>query len=88
MNSTNNAGNMPLPQSNPVDAEILPPTFPLASIGHMINEVEVKMFSSALDRIASTSREALAEIDTITFRTRYRVEIVPDETEMNIKLKK
>ena len=36
MNSTNNAGNMPLPQSNPVDAEILPSTFPLASIGHMI----------------------------------------------------
>ncbi len=88
MNSTNNAGNMPLPQSNPVDAEILPSTFPLASIGYMINEVEVKMFSTALDRIASTSREGLAEIDTITFRTRYRVEIVPDETEMNIKLKK
>lgn len=88
MNSPANAENMAFPQNEAIDVEILSPEFSSSGIVTTVRETTANMLSSALDNIVSTSPQKLERIETITFKARYRFEVIPEEMEMAITLKK
>ena len=88
MNSLANTGNMTFQKNESIDVEILSPEFSSSGIVTTVRETTANMLSSALDNIVSTSPQKLERIETITFKARYRFEVIPEEMEMAITLKK
>ena len=87
MSTINKGGAIPSLEGKTVDVEILPPEFSTTDIGAQISDTVEKVLLSALKNIAATSREKLDRVSTISIRTRYRFEVVPEDSEISISLK-
>lgn len=87
MSTINKGGAISSLERKVADVEILSPEFSPTGIGDQISDTIEKMLLSALNNIATTSREKLDRVSTISIRTRYRFEVVPEDTEISISLK-
>ena len=76
MSTINKGGATPSLEGKVADVEILSPEFSPTGIGDKISDTIEKMLLSALNNIATTSREKLDRVSTISIRTRYRFEAV------------
>ena len=87
MSKTNNHDNMPGLAHKAIEVEILSPKLAADNFGVQIGEEIEKMLHSAVNRIADTSREKFDRISTISIKTKYRLEVIPEDTEIAISLK-
>lgn len=87
MSTINETGTIPSLEGKTVDVEILPPEFSTTGFGAPISDTVEKVLLSALKNIAATSREKLDRVSTISIRTRYRFEVVPEDSKISISLK-
>ena len=87
MSKTNNHDIMPGLAPKAIEVEILSPKLAADNFGVQIGEEIKKMLHSAVNSIADTSREKLDRISTISIKTKYRLEVIPEDTEIAISLK-
>lgn len=87
MSKTNNHDIMPGLAHKAIEVEILSPKLAADNFGVQIGEEIEKMLHSAVNRIADTSREKLDRISTISIKTKYRFEVIPEDAEIAISLK-
>ena len=87
MSKTNNHDIMPGLAHKAIEVEILSPKLAADNFGVQIGEEIKKMLHSAVNSIADTSREKLDRISTISIKTKYRFEVIPEDTEIAISLK-
>ena len=87
MSKTNNHDIMPGLAHKAIEVEILSPKLAADNFGVQIGEEIKKMLHSAVNSIADTSREKLDRISTISIKTKYRLEVIPEDTEIAISLK-
>ncbi|MCH5146154.1 hypothetical protein JMF94_13805 [Desulfovibrio sp. UIB00] len=87
MSTINETGTIPSLEGKTVDVEILPLEFSTTGFGAPISDTVEKVLLSALKNIAATSREKLDRVSTISIKTRYRFEVVPEDSEISISLK-
>lgn len=83
MNTINNDLTVPSPEGEAVEVEVLSPT----RVSDQISDSVEKMLLSVLSNIATTSPENLDRISTISIKTGYRIEVVPEDMEIAISLK-
>ena len=87
MSKTNKDDIMPSLVDKTIEVEILSPKISTNNFGVQIGEEIKKMLHSAVNSIADTSREKLDRISTISIKTKYRLEVIPEDTEIAISLK-
>ena len=87
MSKNNNDDIMPSLARKAIEVEILSPKLAADNFGVQIGEEIKKMLHSAVNSIADTSREKLDRISTISIKTKYRFEVIPEDTEIAISLK-
>ena len=87
MSKTNNHDIMPGLAHKAIEVEILSPKISTNNFGVQIGEEIKKMLHSAVNSIEDTSREKLDRISTISIKTKYRFEVIPEDTEIAISLK-
>ena len=87
MSKTNNHDIMPGLAHKAIEVEILSPKLAADNCGVQIGEEIKKMLHSAVNSIADTSREKLDRISTISIKTKYRLEVIPEDAEIAISLK-
>ena len=87
MSKTNNHDIMPGLAHKAIEVEILSTKLAADNFGVQIGEEIKKMLHSAVNSIADTSREKLDRISTISIKTKYRLEVIPEDTEIAISLK-
>ena len=87
MSKTNNHDIMPGLAHKAIEVEILSPKLAADNFGVQIGEEIKKMLHSAVNRIADTSREKFDRISTISIKTKYRFEVIPEDAEIAISLK-
>ena len=87
MSKTNKDDIMPSLVDKTIEVEILSPKICTNNFGVQIGEEIKKMLHSAVNSIADTSREKLDRISTISIKTKYRFEVIPEDTEIAISLK-
>ena len=87
MSKANNHDIMPGLAHKAIEVEILSPKLAADNFGVQIGEEIEKMLHSAVNRIADTSREKLDRISTISIKTKYRLEVIPEDAEITISLK-
>ena len=87
MSKTNNHDIMPGLAHKAIEVEILSPKLAADNFGVQIGEEIEKMLHSAVNSIADTSREKLDRISTISIKTKYRLEVIPEDAEITISLK-
>ena len=87
MTTINSDATLSSAQDKTVEVEVLSPDLSPMAVGDQISDTIEKMLLSALNNIATTSREKLDRVSTISIRTRYRFEVVPEDTEISISLK-
>ena len=87
MSKTNNHDIMPGLAHKAIEVEILSPKLAADNFGVQIGEEIKKMLHSAVNSIADTSREKLDRVSTISIKTKYRLEVIPEDTEIAISLK-
>ena len=87
MSKTNKDDIMPSLVDKTIEVEILSPKISTNNFGVQIGEEIKKMLHSAVNRIADTSREKFDRISTISIKTKYRLEVIPEDTEIAISLK-
>ena len=87
MSKTNKDDIMPSLVDKTIEVEILSPKISTNNFGVQIGEEIKKMLHSAVNSIADTSREKLDRISTISIKTKYRFEVIPEDTETAISLK-
>ena len=86
MNTINNYATMPTQAGKAVEVEILSSEFSPTVVGDQINETLKKTVLSAVNSISDTSREKLDRINSISVKTKFRIEIVPEDMEIAITL--
>ncbi len=87
MSKTNKDDIMPSLVDKTIEVEILSPKISTNNFGVQIGEEIKKMLHSAVNSIEDTSREKLDRISTISIKTKYRLEVIPEDTEIAISLK-
>ena len=87
MSKTNNHDIMPGLAHKAIEVEILSPKLAADNFGVQIGEEIKKMLHSAVNSIADTSREKFDRISTISIKTKYRFEVIPEDAEIAISLK-
>ena len=87
MSKNNNDDIMPSLARKAIEVEILSPKLAADNFGVQIGEEIEKMLNSAVNSIADTSREKLDRISTISIKTKYRFEVIPEDAEIAISLK-
>ena len=87
MSKTNKDDIMPSLVDKNKEVEILSPKISTNNFGVQIGEEIKKMLHSAVNSIEDTSREKLDRISTISIKTKYRFEVIPEDTEIAISLK-
>ena len=87
MSKTNKDDIMPSLMDKTIEVEILSPKISTNNFGVQIGEEIKKMLHSAVNSIEDTSREKLDRISTISIKTKYRFEVIPEDTEIAISLK-
>lgn len=87
MNTINSVLNISSSENKAVEVEVLSPTRGSDQTSDQISDSVGKMLLSTLDNIATTSPEKLDRISTISIKTRYRFEVVPEDMEIVISLK-
>lgn len=87
MSKNNNDDIMPSLARKAIEVEILSPKLAADNFGVQIGEEIEKMLNSAVNSIADTSREKLDRISTISIKTKYRLEVIPEDAEITISLK-
>ena len=87
MSKTNKDDIMPSLVDKTIEVEILSPKISTNNFGVQIGEEIKKMLHSAVNSIEDTSREKLDRISTISIKTKYRFEVIPEDAEIAISLK-
>lgn len=87
MNTINSDATMPSLESKAIEVEILPPNFSATSFSEQISDTVEKVLLAAVNNLAETSQDKFDRISTISIKTKFRLEVVPDTLEVDVSLR-
>lgn len=87
MTMINSDATTPTQAGKAVEVEILSPEFSPAVAGDQITETLKNAVLSAVNGVTDTSQEKLDRVNSISIKTKFRFEIVPENMEVSITLK-
>lgn len=73
-------------ESKAIEVEVLPPNFSATSFSEQISDTVEKVLLAAVNNLADTSQDKFDRISTISIKTKFRLEVVPDTLEVNVSL--
>ncbi|MCB6543267.1 hypothetical protein LI168_14185 [Desulfovibrio desulfuricans] len=83
----NSDATTPTQAGKAVEVEIFSPEFSPTVAGDQITETLKNAVLSAVNGVTDTSREKLDRVNSISIKTKFRFEIVPENMEVSITLK-
>ena len=87
MSTINSDTTMPSLESKAIEVEILPPNFSATSFSEQISDTVEKVLLAAVNNLAETSQDKFDRISTISIKTKFRLEVVPDTLEVDVSLR-
>ena len=74
-------------ESKAIEVEVLPPNFSATSFSEQISDTVEKVLLAAVNNLADTSQDKFDRISTISIKTKFRLEVVPDTLEVDVSLR-